>query len=155
MARSKDSNEWGRGRSFSKCVGGIGAGDQLGLLRQRRSPLTIVSTMASIGSGRLCAHAEKLCQYGHFTQLRKVSTTTCAKSRPAVSRTSGALFQHCQVCFSRLRTLPRHASNCPAFPPKRISPITDDPSGTIRSKNRAVPFNFRAIFLFLFETSPT
>lgn len=54
--------------------------------------------MACIGSSRLCAHVEKLCQFGHFTQLRrKVSTTTCAKSRPVLSRTSGALLQRCQV----------------------------------------------------------
>ncbi|XP_012216105.1 all trans-polyprenyl-diphosphate synthase PDSS1 [Linepithema humile] len=53
--------------------------------------------MACIGSSRLCAHVEKLCQYGHFTQLRrKVSTTTCAKSRPVDSRPSGALLKHCQ-----------------------------------------------------------
>lgn len=82
--------------------GGIGAGGRQGRLQARTapaatSPFTIVPAMASIGSSRLCAHAEKLCQYGHFTQLRrKVSTTTCAKSRPVVSRTSAALFQHCQ-----------------------------------------------------------
>ncbi|RLU21586.1 hypothetical protein DMN91_005959 [Ooceraea biroi] len=53
--------------------------------------------MACIGSGRLCAHVEKLCQFGHFTQLRrKVSTTTCVKSRPVISRTSGTLLQRCQ-----------------------------------------------------------
>lgn len=89
--------------------GGIGAGGRQGRLQARTapaatSPFTIVPAMASIGSSRLCAHAEKLCQYGHFTQLRrKVSTTTCAKSRPVVSRTSAALFQHCQV---RLISLP-------------------------------------------------
>ncbi|KAH0952497.1 hypothetical protein HN011_001017 [Eciton burchellii] len=48
-------------------------------------------------SSRLCAHVEKLCQFRHFTQLRrKVSTTTCVKSRPVVSRTNDALFQRCQ-----------------------------------------------------------
>lgn len=128
----------------------------LELFRQRRSALTIVSAMASIGSGRLCAHAEKLCQYGHFTQLRRKVSTTCAKSRPAVSRTSGALFQHCQVCFSLVRKLCQDTLQIvPRSTPKRISPITDDPLGTMRSKNRAVPFSFPAISLFFFETSPT
>lgn len=64
------------------------------------SPFTTVLAMACIGSSRLCAHVEKLCQYGHFTQLRrKVSTTTCAKSRSVDSRLSGALLKHCQVRF--------------------------------------------------------
>ncbi|KAG5325912.1 DPS1 synthase, partial [Acromyrmex heyeri] len=62
------------------------------------SPLTIVLAMASIGSSRLCAHVERLCQFGHFAQLRrKVSTTTCVKSRSVLSsRTSGTLLQHYQ-----------------------------------------------------------
>ncbi|XP_011694039.1 PREDICTED: decaprenyl-diphosphate synthase subunit 1 [Wasmannia auropunctata] len=54
--------------------------------------------MACIGSSRLCARVERLCQFGHFAQLRrKVSTTTCVKSRPVIpARTDGALLQHCQ-----------------------------------------------------------
>ncbi|KAG5317783.1 DPS1 synthase, partial [Pseudoatta argentina] len=54
--------------------------------------------MACIGSSRLCAHVERLCQFGHFAQLRrKVSTTTCVKSRSVLSsRTSGTLLQHYQ-----------------------------------------------------------
>ncbi|KAG5312130.1 DPS1 synthase, partial [Acromyrmex insinuator] len=62
------------------------------------SPLTIVLAMACIGSSRLCAHVERLCQFGHFAQLRrKVSTTTCVKSRSVLSsRTSGTLLQHYQ-----------------------------------------------------------
>ncbi|XP_011633789.1 decaprenyl-diphosphate synthase subunit 1 [Pogonomyrmex barbatus] len=53
--------------------------------------------MACIGSSRLCAHVERLCQFGHFAQLRrKVSTTTCVKSRPVNPRTSNALLPHCQ-----------------------------------------------------------
>ncbi|XP_018051649.1 PREDICTED: decaprenyl-diphosphate synthase subunit 1 [Atta colombica] len=54
--------------------------------------------MACIGSSRLCAHVERLCQFGHFAQLRrKVSTTTCVKSRSVLSsRTSGTLLQNCQ-----------------------------------------------------------
>ncbi|XP_011159100.1 all trans-polyprenyl-diphosphate synthase PDSS1 [Solenopsis invicta] len=54
--------------------------------------------MACIGSSRLCAHVERLCQFGHFAQLRrKVSTTTCVKSRPPIiSRTDGAQLLHCQ-----------------------------------------------------------
>ncbi|XP_014467722.1 PREDICTED: decaprenyl-diphosphate synthase subunit 1 [Dinoponera quadriceps] len=63
----------------------------------RWSPLTTVLAMACIASGRLCARAEKLCQFGHFAQLRReVTTTTCAKSRLAVGRTCGALLQRCQ-----------------------------------------------------------
>ncbi|XP_071629765.1 all trans-polyprenyl-diphosphate synthase PDSS1 [Temnothorax longispinosus] len=54
--------------------------------------------MACIGSSRLCARVERLCQYGHFAQLRRrVSTTACVKSRPATTRaTGGALLQPCQ-----------------------------------------------------------
>jgi len=89
------------------------------------SPLTIVLAMACIGSSRLCARVERLCQFGHFAQLRrKVSTTTCVKSRPVISaRTAGALLQHCQVrcrgeALPAFSTPPRLSpvSNCPAFP---------------------------------------
>ncbi|XP_032666618.1 decaprenyl-diphosphate synthase subunit 1 [Odontomachus brunneus] len=53
--------------------------------------------MACIASGRLCARAEKLCQFRHFAQLRReVTTSTCAKSQPAVSQTCGTLLQRCQ-----------------------------------------------------------
>ncbi|XP_036143306.1 decaprenyl-diphosphate synthase subunit 1 [Monomorium pharaonis] len=55
--------------------------------------------MACIGSSRLCARVERLCQFGHFAQLRRrVSTTACVKSRPVITRMTGdtSLLQHCQ-----------------------------------------------------------
>lgn len=61
--------------------------------------LTIVFAMACIGSSRLCARVEKLCQFGHFGQLRRKVSTTCVKSRPGAARASNMLFQHCQVPF--------------------------------------------------------
>ena len=60
--------------------------------------LTRVCAMACTESSRLCARVERLCQFGHFVQLRRrVSTTACVKSRPATTRATGcALLQPCQ-----------------------------------------------------------
>lgn len=64
----------------------------------RVTRLTTVFAMACIGSSRLCARAEKLCQFGHFAQLRRKVSTTCVKSRPRIEHPTSALVQHCQVC---------------------------------------------------------
>ncbi|XP_071866039.1 decaprenyl diphosphate synthase subunit 1 qless [Bombus fervidus] len=52
--------------------------------------------MACIGSSRLCARAEKLCQFRHLTQLRRKVSTTCVKSRPRIENPTSTLVQHCQ-----------------------------------------------------------
>lgn len=107
--------EWrvGEGGVIFRSAGGI---EWLRVSRAREvratravvSPLTIVPAMACIGSSRLCAHVERLCQFGHFAQLRrKVSTTTCVKSRPLIiSRTDDAQLLHCQVRLFKLSHAP-------------------------------------------------
>ncbi|XP_066581663.1 all trans-polyprenyl-diphosphate synthase PDSS1 [Prorops nasuta] len=57
--------------------------------------------MACIGSSRLCARAEKLCQFGHFAQLRRKVSTTCTKSRPEIPTSTSTLVQHCQKRSTR------------------------------------------------------
>ncbi|XP_043601902.1 all trans-polyprenyl-diphosphate synthase PDSS1 [Bombus pyrosoma] len=52
--------------------------------------------MACIGSSRLCARAEKLCQFRHLAQLRRKVSTTCVKSRPRIEHPTSTLVQHCQ-----------------------------------------------------------
>lgn len=110
------------------------------------SPLTIVRAMACIGSSRLCARVERLCQFGHFAQLRRrVSTATCVKSRPAVTRAAGAFLQHCQVRSGReLRFAARQPrSNCPA---SRRPDGRRDRSAATCPRKRAVSFNFPRFF---------
>lgn len=106
--------EWGV-CDFSKCWWDRVDGEprEVRATRPVVSPFTIVFAMACIGSSRLCVRVERLCQFGHFAQLRrKVSTMTCVKSRPVISRTGDALLQHCQVRYHEAGFCTR--SNCPA-----------------------------------------
>ncbi|XP_043496117.1 all trans-polyprenyl-diphosphate synthase PDSS1 [Polistes fuscatus] len=52
--------------------------------------------MACIGSSRLCARAEKLCQFGHLSQIRKKLSTTFTKSRAEIERVLTSNVQQCQ-----------------------------------------------------------
>ncbi|XP_046410678.1 all trans-polyprenyl-diphosphate synthase PDSS1 isoform X1 [Neodiprion pinetum] len=52
--------------------------------------------MACIGSGRLCARVEKLCQFGHFTQVRRKVSTACVRFRQDIPQSGSTLVQHCQ-----------------------------------------------------------
>lgn len=63
----------------------------------RVTRLTTVFAMACTGSSRLYARAEKLCQFGHFAQLRRKLSTTCVKSRSSIEQPTSTFIQHCQV----------------------------------------------------------
>ncbi|XP_047358718.1 all trans-polyprenyl-diphosphate synthase PDSS1 [Vespa velutina] len=52
--------------------------------------------MACIGSSRLCARAEKLCQFGHFSEIRKKLSTTFTKSRVEIERAISPTEKQCQ-----------------------------------------------------------
>lgn len=59
--------------------------------------------MACIGSSRLCARAEKLCQFGHFSEIRKKLSTTFVKSRVEIERAIIPTVKQCQVSRTLLR----------------------------------------------------
>lgn len=90
----KRKSRWGS--DFEVLVGTSGTRKSPRVVR-RTTRLTTVFAMACIGSSRLCARAEKLCQFGHFAQLRRKVSTTCVKSRPRIDQQTSTLIQHCQV----------------------------------------------------------
>ncbi|XP_015588460.1 decaprenyl-diphosphate synthase subunit 1 [Cephus cinctus] len=53
--------------------------------------------MACVGSSRLCARVEKLCQFGQFAQFRRKVSTTCVKFRQEFQQPAKTVVQHCKT----------------------------------------------------------
>ncbi|XP_012283253.1 decaprenyl-diphosphate synthase subunit 1 isoform X1 [Orussus abietinus] len=92
--------------------------------------------MACIGSGRLCARMEKLCQFGHFGQFRRKVSTSSVKLRRDVQQPSAVFVQRCQNTgrtrdcrFANVRTMSSMQTQQPgSLPDCQVDPyrLLDD-----------------------------